>query len=389
MANSLVRTNGFETPRHPLQVSSWVLFVVLVGGFYALQVPFLPTVLAIIAGIVYGITAVCVGYFTYHCTAVDPKDPILNNECDGALAATEGRVYCNLCRDDVQKKSKHCRICNKCVEVFDHHCHWLNTCVGSRNYRYFLGILASTCTLTILQLACCAYLIIDYYAINSSATEKYSGWARGVDYFGCEVDNAKCIRFIAVQIAFAALLLPVVGLISQLGLFHVTLVRQQMTTYDFIVMQVKKEREREQLGIDDSFFGKFKQCMECNTAPQCVKTKAPKGRGRGRGRGQGGARKMWKGGGGKTAPNTDETVLAVDTSSPKANLDKGASKAVTPESTPEPSLEDAEEGRIVHTSSDASVSHSAPPPDAADQIRRSSNSGETQLESQEPDNGLV
>jgi palmitoyltransferase len=357
-----VRVNGFETPRHPLQICSWVLFAVLVAGFYALQIPFLPTLWAVLISIVYGVTAACVAYSTYRCTVVDPKDPVLNNECDSALAATEGRVYCNLCRDDVQKKSKHCRLCNKCVEVFDHHCHWLNTCVGKRNYSYFLSILASTLALTLLHLLVCIYLIVDYYALSSGSADTYRGWRRGVDYLGCSVDSAKCVAFVSVQIAYAVLLVPVVGLIAQLALFHVTLVRQKMTTYDFIVMQVKKEREREMAGIDDSFFGQMKQCMECNCAPKCVKTKGPRGRGRGRGRGQGQGKNMLKGGGARTMPASDAPMAV-----------KGSSKAVTPESSPKgpPPLVDEEaleEGSMVHSeeSEAPAVSRSAPPPEAVE-----------------------
>lgn len=47
----------FEAPLEPLQVLTWLLLLLIVGGFYAVIVPALPNLWAIVASIVYGVLA--------------------------------------------------------------------------------------------------------------------------------------------------------------------------------------------------------------------------------------------------------------------------------------------------------------------------------------------
>ena len=46
-------------------------------------------------------------------------------------------------------------------------------------------------------------------------------------------------------LASAAVLLGIVAMITQLGVFHVSLMSKGLTTYDFIVLEQKKQREKE------------------------------------------------------------------------------------------------------------------------------------------------
>ena len=50
---------------------------------------------------------------------------------------------CRTCRFLKPARSKHCSICKVCVAKHDHHCIWVMNCLGSGNYVYFLGLLAS------------------------------------------------------------------------------------------------------------------------------------------------------------------------------------------------------------------------------------------------------
>jgi len=69
--------------------------------------------------------------------------------------------YCNTCHIFRPPKCKHCRICDNCVEAFDHHCPWVMNCVGKRNYRYFVGFVASISILSIYVCACSIALLVE------------------------------------------------------------------------------------------------------------------------------------------------------------------------------------------------------------------------------------
>ena len=71
------------------------------------------------------------------------------------------KYYCQICNSYVGSKSKHCGNCNKCVSEFDHHCEWLNNCVGQANHYYFMCLVYSYFTHTVLILT---QILISYFS---------------------------------------------------------------------------------------------------------------------------------------------------------------------------------------------------------------------------------
>lgn len=169
----------------------------------------------------------------------------LLDAADGALLGqpsdTEDRVLCYLCDVKVHKSSRHCRVCNKCVERYDHHCQWLNTCVGKCNYSYFLYLIAAVSLETTLLLVVTVLYIAE--AFNGFGDIK----DRAQDAFGASSRSLQDI-ILGVQIisiVAAAVLVPFVGMVLQLAGFHAKLVWDGITTYDFIVAEQRKQKEKQ------------------------------------------------------------------------------------------------------------------------------------------------
>eukprot|EP00638_Chattonella_subsalsa_P008570 CAMPEP_0117746160 /NCGR_PEP_ID=MMETSP0947-20121206/7786_1 /TAXON_ID=44440 /ORGANISM="Chattonella subsalsa, Strain CCMP2191" /LENGTH=157 /DNA_ID=CAMNT_0005563441 /DNA_START=285 /DNA_END=758 /DNA_ORIENTATION=+ len=57
--------------------------------------------------------------------------------------------------------------------------------------------------------------------------------------------DANPVAFFIVSWAFVAMLFPVAGLLGQLFYFHITLLREGMTTYDYIIREQQKDRAEE------------------------------------------------------------------------------------------------------------------------------------------------
>ena len=292
----MARENGFDWPLHPLQCLTWALFPTILFDFYFVLMPCLPGPgLRWGSCVVYSAIALVTFVSAWITAAVDPRDPHVARAaggggrrgaedafadkagggdgpgrrrgsrlarcCEplslgplGALGADGSRALaaddtclCYLCQAHVFASSKHCRFCDKCVLRFDHHCKWLNTCVGSKNYGYFLTVIGSTCAFTALQLALSAYVAFELTAPSrrSSAVARLARRHFLARAFG--------LKGVTVAVyGYAALLLPLVILIGQLAVFHAMLVEKNLTTYEYILHEQKRELEDLTSERDDS-----------------------------------------------------------------------------------------------------------------------------------------
>lgn len=249
----MVRTNGFDRPFHPLQVFTWVLFPCLLFGYYAVVFPVLPLSLRWISFGLYTLMAAATFFSAWITSAIEPKDPhvvtdkgAVRRSCSATFCdcfahtikttdrfGEDDTVRCYLCESRVFASSKHCRFCDKCVLRFDHHCKWLNTCVGQRNYRYFVCVIVSTWLFSTLQLGLTLYVLVDVVvpSRNTSVSRKASQHA----LFGSAI--------VVLLGIWTLLLAPLVLLVGQLVLFHIMLIRHNLTTYEYILKEQRSQQQ--------------------------------------------------------------------------------------------------------------------------------------------------
>ena len=234
-----IRKNGLQWPPHKLQVATWFLFPLVLAHFYGFLMPFIwyKDSLGIALIVVFSflsMLAVVSGYIT---CSVDPSDDsILCKPATVNDRPKSSTIYCYLCECNVDKSSKHCRYCQKCVTRFDHHCKWLNTCVGSKNYTYFLISVFSIGFQTSLSLALSIAYLIEAFAFENQIVNRLNN----INYqFIIDLNGVKGITIVSTFILF-----PLVALVYQLIGFHCLLIWNNITTYEFIVQEQKRVREK-------------------------------------------------------------------------------------------------------------------------------------------------
>nr|XP_033797480.1 probable palmitoyltransferase ZDHHC1 isoform X2 [Geotrypetes seraphini] len=235
--SSYCRTNGWSWPPHPFQIIAWLIYFFFLVIGLGILVPLLPHHWVPAGYICTGAMFLC--HLIVHLIAVsiDPADRnVRAKSCSGPVPVFDRtkhahvieNLHCYLCDADVNPKSKHCSTCNKCVSNFDHHCKWLNNCVGGRNYWFFLNSVISA-LLGILCVVVIAFYIFVEFFINPMML-------RTNQHFEAPVKTqAPAILALAALVVVLGLLTLV--LLGQLLSFHIYLMWNRLSTFEYIVHQ--------------------------------------------------------------------------------------------------------------------------------------------------------
>nr|XP_046254535.1 palmitoyltransferase ZDHHC1 isoform X2 [Scatophagus argus] len=253
------RTNGWSWPPHPFQLLAWLLYVYFAVTGFGVFVPLLPAHWIPAGYICTGVMFIC--HLCVHMMAVsiDPADYNVRTKSDKGPVPVFDRskhahvienCHCYLCQVDVGPKSKHCSACNKCVANFDHHCRWLNNCVGSRNYKLFLHSVVSALLGVCMVLVFASYVFIEFFLDPSKLrTDKHFLLRNETGVWFVFLPVAP-VRSAAAVIPGLAAVTIALGLLSSVLLchllcFHIYLMWNRLSTYEYIVRQRHRQDSRD------------------------------------------------------------------------------------------------------------------------------------------------
>jgi len=282
--NNNMRKNGLASPYNVMQIGTWLLLPCIVLQFIIFITPTIPSKIASVFVTLLFLGSACSSiYYAYMTSATDPIDPRLHSllkdkqrssvdnnnnihenidqdiandnicmQCitppsvssrlrvleQGTLTTQEeeeATKFCWVCQARVGCTSMHCKFCNKCVSNFDHHCQWLNTCIGDANYTYFTKCVASLCVMSYLHVFCSIAVLVSHFNV----VDENSWW----------FSSSNNMIWIIFTILFLILNIGVALLITQLLLFHLQLYNKQITTYEYILQDNAKRRDKERFMI--------------------------------------------------------------------------------------------------------------------------------------------
>ncbi|NWX50454.1 ZDHC1 palmitoyltransferase, partial [Steatornis caripensis] len=254
------RRNGWSWPLHLFQIIAWLLYLFFALVGFGILVPLLPRHWLPAGYICPG--ACFIYHLVVHLTAVsiDPADAnVREKNYLGPLATFNSNQHahvienhhCHVCDVDVSAKSKHCGTCNKCVCGFDHHCKWLNNCVGERNYWLFLNsVLSAILGLGLLLLVAC-YVFAEFFIDPTMLRSDwhFDGLKNHTDRWfvflpAAPVETQASAILVTAGI-FILLSLMTVILLGHLLTFHIYLMWNKLTTYEYILQQRPQQEAKE------------------------------------------------------------------------------------------------------------------------------------------------
>ncbi|NWU56697.1 ZDHC1 palmitoyltransferase, partial [Dromas ardeola] len=254
------RRNGWSLPLHIFQIIAWLLYIFFALVGFGILVPLLPRHWLPAGYICPG--ACFIYHLVVHLTAVsiDPADANVREKKYLGPLATFNRNqhahvienhHCHVCDVDVSAKSKHCGTCNKCVCGFDHHCKWLNNCVGERNYWLFLNsVLSAILGLCLLLLVACYVFVqffIDPTMLRSDrhfdALKNHTH--RWFVFLPAAPVETRASAILVMAGIFILLSLMTVILLGHLLIFHIYLMWNKLTTYEYIQQRRPQQEAKE------------------------------------------------------------------------------------------------------------------------------------------------
>ncbi|NXW83031.1 ZDHC1 palmitoyltransferase, partial [Alopecoenas beccarii] len=254
------RRNGWSWPLHLFQITAWLLYLFFALVGFGILVPLLPRHW-LPAG--YICPGVCFIYhLVVHLTAVsiDPADANVREKNYLGPLATFNRNqhahvienhHCHVCDVDVSAKSKHCGTCNKCVCGFDHHCKWLNNCVGERNYWLFLNsVLSALLGLGLLLLVAC-YIFVEFFIDPGMlrSDQHFDALRNHTDrwfvFLPAAPVETQASGILVTAGIFIFLSLMTVILLGHLLTFHIYLMWNKLTTYEYILQNRPQQDAKE------------------------------------------------------------------------------------------------------------------------------------------------
>ncbi|KAM9404242.1 palmitoyltransferase ZDHHC11 isoform 2-T2 [Salvelinus alpinus] len=270
---SLSRVNGWACPPHSFQLVGWTIYSYMAVVGFGIYIPLLPSPWSHMA---YSLTGIAfIVHLVTHLAAVsiDPAEagvrakksysnplPVFDKKKQPHVIHN---LHCYLCKINVDPKVKHCGVCNKCIEDFDHHCKWLNNCVGGQNYWYFFVAVLSATLGVLVLLMVILFIFIQHYMDPASlrTAQQFSSvmsngtWLVFLPLAPLETSSGTLlvVAFLTVMLATGSLLL----LVHLLG-FHIYLLLNKMSTYDYIIT-----RRRGQASQQDIEMG-FPQSSDSN-----------------------------------------------------------------------------------------------------------------------------
>ncbi|XP_073461053.1 palmitoyltransferase ZDHHC1 isoform X1 [Aquarana catesbeiana] len=250
------RRNGWSWPPHPLQFVAWITYLLFTVIGFGVLVPLLPRHWVAAGYACMGVMFAL--HLIVHFLAVtfDPADEnVRAKNSPGPLPVFDRtkhahvieNMHCYICEVDVGAKSKHCSLCNKCVSNFDHHCKWLNNCVGGKNYWLFFTCLVSAFLGTVLLSSISSFVFLEYFVDPSvlKSDQSFEG-VKNLSNVWFVFLPASPVETQASVILGLAALVSVMGLITifligQLLCFHIYLLWNKLSTYEYIMHQRQKQ----------------------------------------------------------------------------------------------------------------------------------------------------
>ncbi|XP_044125231.1 palmitoyltransferase ZDHHC1 [Bufo gargarizans] len=250
------RRNGWSWPPHPLQFVAWFTFLLFTIIGFGILVPLLPRHWVAAGYVFMGVLFMLHLIVHFLAVTIDPADEHVRAKgSPGPLPVFDRtkhahvieNMHCYICEVDVGDKSKHCSLCNKCVSNFDHHCKWLNNCVGGKNYWLFFNCLISAFLGTVVLSTISSYVFVVYFVDPAAlrSDQHFEAIQNLSDTWYVFLPAAPVETQASVILGLAALVsvmgLITILLIGQLLCFHIYLLWNKLSTYEYIMHQRQKQ----------------------------------------------------------------------------------------------------------------------------------------------------